>query len=160
MHREHIKDGWWGMPGAPVAALGWPGTKNGDAHRVWLPAPVQALLAEMDGPGLVFAGPRGKAVGKLDDAMRAICTELGIAEKATPHDLRRTHGTTVTGLGFGREAMNRVQNHKEGGIASVYDRHQYADENKRVMEAVAARIMALAEGGPVASNVVAAQFGR
>jgi hypothetical protein len=44
--------------------------------------------------------------------------------------------------------MNRIQNHKEGGIASVYDRHQYADENKRVMEAVAAKIMALVAGGP------------
>jgi hypothetical protein len=52
----------------------------------------------------------------------------------------------VTALGFGRDAMNRIQNDKEGGIASVYDRHEYADENKRVMEAVAARIMALAEG--------------
>ena len=44
--------------------------------------------------------------------------------------------------------MNRIQNHKEGGIASVYDRHGYADENKRVMETVAARIMALVEGAP------------
>jgi hypothetical protein len=42
--------------------------------------------------------------------------------------------------------MNRVQNHREGGIASVYDRHGYADENKRVMETVAAKIMALVEG--------------
>jgi hypothetical protein len=52
----------------------------------------------------------------------------------------------VTGLGFGRDAMNRIQNHREGGIASVYDRHEYADENKRVMEAVASRLIALAEG--------------
>ena len=58
----------------------------------------------------------------------------------------------ITALGFGRDAMNRIQNHKEGGIASVYDRHQYADENKRVMEAVAAKIMALVEDGP--SNVL------
>jgi ligand-binding sensor domain-containing protein len=42
--------------------------------------------------------------------------------------------------------MNRIQNHREGGIASVYDRHQYADENKRVMETVARHILALAEG--------------
>ena len=42
--------------------------------------------------------------------------------------------------------MNRIQNHKEGGIASVYDRHGYEDENKRVMEAVAVHIMALVEG--------------
>jgi integrase len=84
--------------------------------------------------------------------MRMICKDLGI-ERATPHDLRRTHGTTVTALGFGRDAMNRVQNHKEGGIASVYDRHQYAEENKRIMEAVSQKIMGMVEGEP--DNVVA-----
>ena len=31
-------------------------------------------------------------------------------------------------------------------MASVYDRHGYADENKRIMEAVAAHIMVLAQG--------------
>jgi integrase len=81
----------------------------------------------------------------LDGAMRAVCAKLG-AERATPHDLRRTFSTTVTGLGFGRDALNRVTNHREGGIASVYDRHGYADENKQVMEAVAAKIIALVEG--------------
>jgi integrase len=114
---------------------------------VWLPASVQALLAEMAdaSTGFVFAGPRGRAVRGLDEAMRSICTKLGV-ERATPHDLRRTFSTTVTGLGFGRDALNRVTNHREGGIASVYDRHGYAEENKRVMEAAAARIMSLAEG--------------
>jgi integrase len=45
MRREHIKDGWWEMPGDPVPSLGWPGTKNAQAHRVWLSAPSQALIA-------------------------------------------------------------------------------------------------------------------
>jgi integrase len=106
--------------------------------------------------GLVFAGARGSAVAKLDAAMRDICKALGLitkAQKVKPHDLRRTFSTKVTELGFGTEAMNRVTNHKEGGIASVYDRHGYADENRRIMEAVAARIMALVDGGP-AANVV------
>jgi integrase len=147
MRREHIKDNWWEMPGE--AALGWPGTKNAQSHRVWLPKPVQTLIAELDddgaAAGFVFAGSRGTAIGKLDVAMRAICKALGV-ERATPHDLRRTHGSAITALGFGRDAMNRVQNHKEGGIASVYDRHGYADENKRVMETVAARLLSLAEG--------------
>jgi integrase len=147
MRREHIEDGWWTLPGDPVPALDWPGTKNGATHRVWVPAPAQALLVEMPETGAVFAG-----LGKLDAAMRAICSEMGV-ERATPHDLRRTHGTVITALGFGREAMNRVQNHKEGGIASVYDRHQYADENKRIMETVANKIMALVEGTD-AGNVV------
>ena len=96
-------------------------------------------------PAFVFAGARGRPIGGLDAAMREICKKLGV-ERATPHDLRRTHGSTITALGFGRDAMNRIQNHKEGGIASVYDRHGYADENKRIMEAVAAKIMALATG--------------
>ena len=52
--------------------------------------------------GFVFAGSRGRAVVKLDVAMRSVCTKLG-AERATPHDLRRTFSTTVTGLGFGRD---------------------------------------------------------
>jgi integrase len=149
MRREHIKDGWWEMPGEPVPLLGWPGTKNAQTHRVWLSPPVRTLLSELapDGTptGFVFAGSRGGPVTGLDGAMRAICAKLGV-ERATPHDLRRTFSTTVTGLGFGRDALNRVTNHREGGIASVYDRHGYADENKRVMEATAARIMALVEG--------------
>ena len=58
MRREHIEDGWWTLPGAPVPALGWPGTKNGETHRVWLPARAQKLLAELDDEGFVFAGPR------------------------------------------------------------------------------------------------------
>jgi integrase len=152
MRTEHLKDGWWEMPGEPVAKLGWPGTKNGATHRVWLPKAAQTILEQLDADGMVFAGSRGVAITGIDKAMRVICKKLEV-ERATPHDLRRTHGSTITGLGFGRDAMNRIQNHREGGIASVYDRHQYADENKRVMEAVAAKIMSLIDGGG-ASNVI------
>ena len=55
---------------------------------------------------------------------------------------------------FGRDAMNRLQNHVEGGIASVYDRHGYSEENKRIMEAVAQKIMMLVEGGDGTANVL------
>ena len=50
--------------------------------------------------------------------------------------------------------MNRIQNHREGGIADVYDRHEYAEENKRIMETVAARLLVLAEGKATIGNVV------
>lgn len=156
MRSEHIVDGWWEMPGAPVPKLDWPGTKNGQSHRVWLPKAAQAILAELDREGMVFAGPRGRAM-KLTAPMRSICEALGV-ERATPHDLRRTHGTMITSLGFGRDAMNRVQNHRDGGIASVYDRHEYADENKRIMEAVAAKLATLIGGAP--DNVIQAAFAR
>jgi integrase len=168
MRREHIVDGWWQMPGEPIPGV-WPGTKNAASHRVWLSKPVQDLLATMGNgaPGFVFTSPRGGPISKLDDAMRSICATLtnpnpvdpnpsrdalGV-DRATPHDLRRTHGSTVTALGFGRDAMNRIQNPREGSIADVYDRHRYEAETKRIMEAVAAKIMAQVEGG-AADNVV------
>ena len=119
------------------------------SHRVWLPAQAQQIIAEMNATGRVFDG---LPVSYLASAMRAICTQLNVT-RLTPHDLRRTHGSTITGLGFGRDAMNRIQNHREGGIADVYDQFQYADENKKIMETVASRIMQLAEGGP--ENVLA-----
>jgi integrase len=149
MRFEHTADGWWTMPGKPDAATEWPGTKNGQTHRVWLPGKVRDIIVELntDNSGFVFG-----QVSELDKLMRRICERINVP-RATPHDLRRTHGTTITGLGFGRDAMNRIQNHKEGGIASVYDRHQYADENKRIMETVAARLIALAEG-TAPTNVV------
>jgi integrase len=147
MRREHIKDGWWEMPGKPVPPLRWPGTKNEESHRVWLPSSVQALIADLGDSmgGFVFQGSRGGPARDLDGAMRTISTKLG-TEPVRPHDLRRTHGTTITKLKFGRDALNRIQNHREGGIADVYDQHEYAEENKVIMETVAARIIALVEG--------------
>ena len=161
MRFEHIVDGWWTMPGDPVPALHWPGTKNGQSHRVWLPAPVRALIKEVHGgdeptTGLVF-GSRKRTITKLDAVMKSAWQSLGV-ERVTPHDLRRTHGTMVTRLQFGRDAMNRIQNHREGGIASVYDQHSYADENKKVMETVAAAIMALVTGTET-NNVITPTFG-
>jgi integrase len=156
MRLEHIKDGWWEMPGEPVAALGWPGTKNKQTHRVWLAQAVRDIIAELSDDattGFVFTNSRGKPIDHLDIAMRQVCSMIGV-ERATPHDLRRTHGSTITRLGFGRDAMNRVQNHKEGGIASVYDRHEYAEENKNVIEKVATFLLGLAEGRHPAGNVI------
>jgi integrase len=100
LRTEHVVDGWWEMPGDPVPKLSWPGTKNAASHRVWLPAPALEILKEMDTTGPVFAGTRGGPVSGLDKDMREICEKLGIArdQRATPHDLRRTHGTMITSI--------------------------------------------------------------
>jgi integrase len=88
--------------------------------------------------------------------MRNICHKLRI-ERATPHDLRRTFGSTVTALGFGRDAMDRILNHKSGGVSAIYDRYSYESEDQRIMEAVASKIMTLVHG-VAPSNVVRAKF--
>jgi integrase len=154
MRREHAVDGWWTLPGEPVETLGWPGTKNGQSHRVWLPAPAQALIAGNDRKaGFVFASPRGAPPVGLDAVMREIVAKLGITDKVTPHDLRRSFLTRLTSLGFGRDAMDRIANHVEGKTTDTYDRHGYGDEDKHIMETTAARVVALAEGWP-ADNVL------
>lgn len=163
LHRAHIIDGWWEMPGKPDPRTRWPGTKNGDSHRVWLPKPALELLKDLPEEGLLLANERGNVMddAALATAMRAICKRLGIVNKVTPHDLRRTHGTTITEMGFGREAMDRIENHRDSSVGSIYDRHAYAEEDKQIMEAVAARIMARVEGKPVLpTNVVQADFGK
>jgi integrase len=145
LHQAHvIDDSWWVMPGAPDAKTGWPGTKNGQSHRIWLSEPVRELLPD------ILATPIRK--GRMQDDMRDICSKLGVGEKVTPHDLRRTFCSKVTALGFGRDAMNRLANHREGGVIDVYDRHQYEAENKKIMEAVARAIVGIAENR---RNVVA-----
>lgn len=137
---------WWTLPGEPDGR--WPGTKNAATHRVWLTPAVLAMLEDAGArQGLVFATARGNPVDNLDKAMRDACFSLG-AEHATPHDLRRSHCTMVTRLGFGRDAMNRVSNHKEGGIADTYDLHTYADEFRSIQERVGAMVAQLVSGEP------------
>jgi len=158
MRREHIRDGWWEMPGEPIAGV-WPGTKNANGHRVWISQPAKALLAELEGEsiGYVFATVNGNALSGLDIAMRNICRKLGI-ERITPHDLRRSFGSTVTALAHGREAMDRILNHKSHGVGAIYDRYSYATEDQRIMESVATHLLTLAQGNAASSNVVRAKF--
>jgi integrase len=142
MRREHVRDGWWELPGAPVAELGWPGTKNKQNHRIWLSKPARELLDE-------HLARRGK----MDEDMRAIFKALG-AERATPHDLRRTFATCVAALGYGRQAVDRLLNHADRTVASVYDRHGYAREDRSIAERVAQHILGLAEGRGGSATVV------
>ena len=74
--------------------------------------------------------------------------------RVTPHDLRRTALTTITRLSFGRDAMDRIANHKSSTVTDVYDRHGYADEDKRIMAAVARHMLEIATGVAGTGNVV------
>jgi len=137
MQREHIIEDWWQMPGKPQGA--WPGTKNGRDHRVALSEPAQALIGS----------PLAHGNRKL---LKALVAELRI-ERVTPHDLRRTCLTWITRLGFGRDAMDRIANHRTSSVTDVYDRHGYADEDRRIMSAVARHVIGLVDGTAI-SNVV------
>ena len=89
---------------------------------------------------------------KSSALLRELVASLGI-KRVTPHDLRRTCLTWITRLGFGRDAMDRVANHRTSTVTDVYDRHGYADEDKRIMAAVARHVIGLVEGTET-SNVI------
>src|SRR6516225_1065218 len=93
----------------------------------------------------------------MQETIKVIWKELDVP-RATPHDLRRTHGTRTCerfGIKGGRPSMNKVQNHREGGIRNVYDRHAYKLEIQQVMEATSAHIISIIEGrGDDFDNVV------
>jgi integrase len=142
MAKDHIADGWWSMPGKPKGA--WPGTKNGRDHRVALSKPALELIEE-------HLQKRSAQMSSL--VLKKLIAESGL-EKATPHDLRRTCLSTITGLGFGRDAMDRIANHRKGGVTDVYDRHSYAKEDALIMAAVARHVISIVDGTGT-SNVVA-----
>jgi len=139
---EDVRDGVWSMPGEPTGL--WPGTKNKSNHRVPLSEPAAAIVVEH-----VARRPRRRASEELLKRLWARC---GIP-KVTPHDLRRSFATLVARLGYGRQAVNRLLNHADYSVGSVYDRYGYEAEDRRIVDAVGRHIAAVVEGR-AADNVV------
>jgi integrase len=65
--------------------------------------------------------------GMQHNACERIRTRVGIAD-FNPHDLRRTAGTALAELGVPRFVVERVLNHTDRTITSVYDRYAYGKE--------------------------------
>ena len=66
------------------------------------------------------------------------------------HDLRRTVATGLQRLGVRLEVTEAVLNQISGsraGIAGVYQRHDWATEKRAALDAWAAHVMAVIEGG-------------
>jgi integrase len=83
----------------------------------------------------VFSEPPEKKTG--EDA------EKGPAIKCaafTPHDLRRTAASHMTGSGISRLVVSKILNHAEPGVTAVYDRHSYDKEKMQALEAWARRL--------------------
>jgi integrase len=73
------------------------------------------------------------------------------------HDVRRTVATGLQRLGVRLEVTESVLNHisgSRGGIAGVYQRHDWATEKHAALDAWAAHVLAIVEGRTPAGNVV------
>jgi integrase len=173
----------WGEVSDDLATWTMPGdrTKNGAAHMVPLSAPARDLLRALlpdhankrgANGGLLLPGAVGtpfagwsKAKRALDRAIVDARAKAAAATGTSPaplipwsvHDLRRTVATGLQRLGVRLEVTEAVLNHisgSRGGIAGVYQRHDWAAEKRAALDAWAAHVRSIVEGQIAATNVV------
>ena len=132
-----LKGKWWTIPGTK--------TKNGLPHRVPLsPLAINILeelkaLKEKKGESdFLFPSPRGNKPVTPDAIAKALHRnrdKFKECDDFTPHDLRRSGASHITGMGFPRLTVSKLLNHVESGITAVYDRHSYDNEKKLTLNA-------------------------
>lgn len=150
-------------------------TKNGRAHDVPLSQAARDVLEGMarikSRAGYIHTTNGTSPVQGFHKAREAIAAKMAelaaddageVVEIApwTFHDLRRTCATGLARLGVPVRVTEAVLNHVSGtggGIVSVYQRHDYADEKRDALEAWGRYVLALVEGQP--DNVVRIQAG-
>ena len=138
-----------------------------DANDAERPLNDHRAAGDLALPGAVatpFAG-WSKAKRTLDKAImaaRAKAAETGGKAPAqlTPwnvHDLRRTVATGLQRLGVRLEVTEAVLNHisgSRGGIAGVYQRHDWAAEKRAALDAWADHVISSVEGRAGVVNIV------
>lgn len=141
-------------------------TKNGVTHAVPLSAPARDLLNGLlpsgrRPNGLVLPGAVGTPFAGWSKSKRALDKAITQASAALPpwnvHDLRRTVATGLQRLGVRLEVTEAVLNHisgSRGGIAGVYQRHDWAAEKCAALDAWAAHVLSIANGHIAGSNVL------
>src|SRR5262249_9744139 len=114
--------------------------------------------------GTAFAG-WSKAKASLDkQIVRArVAAALAAGTTAPPlvpwsvHDLRRTVATGLQRQGVRLEVTEAVLNHisgTRGGIAGVYQRHDWANEKRAALDAWAQHVLAVTQGSAKSPKVV------
>jgi integrase len=123
--------------------------EKGNAGELLLPPMAVAIIESMPrfvSNPYVLAASRG--TGPLNNFVKdkaAFDRKLG-AEISTPwvlHDLRRTARSLMSRAGVLPHIAERVLGHVQGGVAGVYDRHEYADEKALALQKLAALIESL-----------------
>ena len=147
----------WGELAPDLSTWTQPGerTKNGKAHIVHLSGPAREELRSLLPPG-GKAGPNDlvftRAVGGGLTGFSALKRRLDAASGATGwrlHDFRRTGVTALARIGFPPHVADKLLNQITGtigGVAAVYQRHDFATERARALDAWAAYVFRCAEG--------------
>ncbi|MCP4196465.1 MAG: tyrosine-type recombinase/integrase [Proteobacteria bacterium] len=101
-----------------------------------------------------FSKSKGKvSAGTLGDNVRYNRKHFGIKEW-TPKALRKTASTHMAKLGVRETIVERVTNHKIGGVsqvAGVYNLHDYVKEKREALEVLEAHLLKLEKEEPLAA---------
>ena len=122
----------------------------------------------VEGSPFVFGGGKAAPANFAKAKQRLDAAIAEFANCGTPllpwviHDIRRTVATGLQRLGIRLEVTEAILNHvsgTRGGIAGVYQRHDWADEKRAALDAWARRLDVIVNPA-TASNVVDLLEGR
>ena len=147
----------WRIPAARM--------KAGKAHDVHLAAATREVLLSIPriaGQDLVFSTNGKTSISgfsraklQIDAAIAKARIAAGVTEAPEPwrlHDFRRTGVSKLAAMGFDSIVVDKLLAHQPSklkGVASVYQRHSFAEERARALDAWAAHV-----AGDKADNVV------
>lgn len=114
-------------------------SKTKNVHTVYLSSQSIELFKELrflsEGSDLVLPG-RGTLVkpfaqNALNHALKGVSFDM---PAFTIHDLRRTGSTLLHEQGFNTDVIEKALNHTIGGVRGIYNRAQYADQRREMLQ--------------------------
>lgn len=136
-------------------------SKNGKPHIVYLSCQAVAIITELK--GLAGDSPyvlpsTTKAPGTIvHNALNRCISKLVTLEEMVPftvHDLRRTGSTLLHEQGWPADAIEKALNHTIGGVRGVYNKAEYAEQRREMLQHWGNWVQNLVTDG----NVVFAKF--
>lgn len=114
-------------------------SKTGKSHTVYLSRQVLAMFEELKnlaGDSELVLHGRGSetkpfASNALNKALEGVSFPIA---PFTIHDLRRTGSTLLHEQGFPSDVVEKALNHSIGGIRGVYNRAEYAEQRKNMLQ--------------------------
>lgn len=161
--REEVASMAWREIDGSLWTLPRERVKTDKAHDVPLSDEAVKLLdglPRVGGSGLVFTTTGDTPVSGFSRAKATVDEKMAeiLGADLEPwrlHDIRRTVASGMARLGIGIAVIEKILNHTSGtfgGIVGVYQRHEFADEKRRALEAWGRFVASLVDGKP--DNVV------
>jgi integrase len=154
MKWEQIKNNLWTIP----AAL----RKNGEENIIPILPMMKSVIYQAKkysgDSAYVFTSPQKNneqiTVGAMANAIRRHREEIGIPERFTPHDLRRTLRTKLAEIKVTDIVAEKVLGHKLPGVLGIYNRNPYVKEKRHALTLWEKRLKKILKISEPKTNVI------